>query len=106
MASAVGISLPEMLHGEDARSWFRRFEVCTAANEWDKGKKLKRVPMLLKGRAWALMEAETDTYAHLKAVLLEQLSPDPDEIDSGLEMNWHAGNSERTLRVSMNCTRP
>ena len=43
----------------------------------------RRVPTLLKGRAWAVYEAltdaETDTYAHLKAALLEQLSPDTDE---------------------------
>jgi len=72
-----------MLQGENARSWFRRFEVCAAANEWDNEKKLRRVPTLLKGRAWAvydaLTDAETDTYAHLKAALLEQLSPDTDE---------------------------
>ena len=83
MASGVGISLPEVLHGEDARSWFKRFEVCAAANEWGDEKKLRRVPTLLKGRAWAVYEAltdaETDTYAHLKAALLEQLSPDTDE---------------------------
>ena len=83
MASGVGISLPEALHGEEAKSWFRRFEVCAAANEWDGAKKLKRVPTLLKGRAWAVYEAltdeETDTYDHLKAAILGQLSPDTDE---------------------------
>ena len=83
MASGVGISMSEVLHGEDARSWFKRFEVCAAANEWGYEKKLRRVPTLLKGRAWAVYEAltdsETDTYAHLKAALLEQLSPDTDE---------------------------
>ena len=83
MASGVAISVPEMLHGEDARSWFKRFEVCAAANEWGAEKKLTRVPTLLKGRAWAVYEAlteeETDTYAHLKAALLAQLSPDMDE---------------------------
>ena len=42
MASGVGISLPEALHGEEAKSWFRRFEVCAASNEWDNTKKLKR----------------------------------------------------------------
>ena len=38
---------------------------------------------MLKGHAWAvykaLTEEETDTYAHLKAALLAQLSPDTDE---------------------------
>ena len=83
MASGVAISVPEMLHGEDARSWFKRCKVCVAANEWGAEKKLTRVPTLLKGRALvvykALTEEETDTYAHLKAALLAQLSPDMDE---------------------------
>ena len=83
MASGGAISLPEMLRGEDARSWFKRFEVCTAANEWGDEKKLTQVPTLLKGHAWAvykaLMKAETDTYAHLKVALLAQLSLDMDE---------------------------
>ena len=72
-----------MAHGEDARSWFKRFKVCAAANKWGDEKKLRHIPTLLKGRAWAVYEAltnaETDTYAHLKAALLEQLSPDTDE---------------------------
>ena len=54
-----------------------------AAKEWGAEKKLTRVPTLLKGCAWAvyeaLMEEETDTYAHLKVALLAQLSPDTDE---------------------------
>ena len=81
--AGLGIALPEPLHGEDAKSWFKRFEVCAAANEWDDAKKLLRVPTLLKGRAWAvfesLSEAETDTYAHLKTALLARLSPDTAE---------------------------
>jgi len=78
-----GIALPEPLQDTDARSWFRRFEVCSAANGWDEGKQLLRLPTLLKGRAWAVYEAlgneETDSYAHLKAALLTKLSPDTDE---------------------------
>ena len=83
MASGGAISLPKMLCGEDARSWFKRFKVCVAANEWGDEKKLTQVPTLLKGYAWAVYKAltkvETDTYAHLKAALLAQLSPDMDE---------------------------
>ena len=83
MVSGVRISLSEALHGEEAKSWFRQFEVCTAANEWDGAKKLKRVPTLLKGRAWAVYEAltdeEMDTYNHLKVAILGQLSPDTEE---------------------------
>jgi len=51
MVSGTGITLPKMLQGEDAKSWFRYFEVCVAANEWDDEKKLRYVTTLLKGRA-------------------------------------------------------
>lgn len=83
MASGTGIALPEVLRGEDAKSWFKRFEVCAGANGWNDEKKLRRVPTLLQGRAWAvydsLTDEETDTYAHLKEALLQQLCPDTDE---------------------------
>ena len=83
MATGTGIALPEPLQGDDAKSWFKRFEVCAAANDWNAAKKLLRVPTLLKGRAWAifdsLTEAETDSYDHLKSTMLAQLAPDSDE---------------------------
>ena len=75
MATGGGLALPEHLQDEDARSWFKRFEVCAAANGWDNAKKLLRLPTLLRGRAWAvydsLDEESTDTYAHLKSALLQ-----------------------------------
>ena len=78
-----GLALPEPLQDEGARSWFKRFEVCAAANEWDDRKKLLRLPTLLKGRAWAVFDAlpdsQTDTYEHLKEALMNRLSPDTDE---------------------------
>ena len=83
MASSVGLALPEPLQDSDARSWFKRFEVCAAANEWNDGKKLLRLPTLLRGRAWAIFDAlsedDTDTYENLKKAILERLSPDTDE---------------------------
>ena len=83
MATGVGFALPEPLHDEDSRSWFKRFEVCAAANGWDEAKKLLRLPTLLRGRAWAVFdslgEADTDSYEHLKAALLRRLSPDTEE---------------------------
>ena len=83
MASGTGIALPEVLRGEDAKSWFKRFEVCAGANGWNDERKLCRVPTLLQGRAWAvydsLTDGETDTYEHLKEALLQQLCPDTDE---------------------------
>ena len=83
MATGVGLALPEPLHDEDSRSWFKRFEVCATANGWDEAKKLLRLPTLLRGRAWAVFdslgEANTDSYEHLKASLLRRLSPDTEE---------------------------
>jgi len=83
MASGIGLALPEALQDRDAKSWFKRFEVCAVANEWDDDKKLKRLPTLLKGRAWAIFDSlpdtSTDTYAHLKEALLSKLSPDTEE---------------------------
>ena len=102
--AGLGIALPEPLHGEDAKSWFKRFEVCAAANEWPDAKKLLRVPTLLKGRAWAifesLSEAETDTYAHLKTALLARLSPDTAEERLVAREELHRKSSWRVGRAS------
>ena len=54
------ICLPEPLQYDDARSWFRRFELCAAANEWDAAKQLLRLPTLLRGRSWAVYESLSD----------------------------------------------
>jgi len=80
MATGGGLALPESLHSQ---SWFKRFEVCAVANGWDAAKKLLRLPILLKGCAWAIFnslgEDEIDSYDHLKITLLKQLSPDMEE---------------------------
>lgn len=78
------LALPEPLEGEDARSWFKRYEVCATANGWNDQKKLSRLPTLLKGRAWAVYDSlhddgDTDTYEHLKAAILKRLCPDTEE---------------------------
>ena len=41
MASGVGLALPEAMQDRDAKSWFRRIEICAVANDWDDKKKLK-----------------------------------------------------------------
>ena len=71
----LGIALPEVLCGKDAKSWFKHFEVCARAKGWNNEKKLHLVPTLLQGCAWAvydsLTDKETDTYAHLKEAFLQ-----------------------------------
>ena len=73
MATGVGLALPEPLHDEDAKSWFKRYEVCAAANGWNDQKKLLRLPTLLKGRAWAIYDSlgddQIDSYQNLKAAI-------------------------------------
>jgi len=76
-----GLALPEPLQNEDAKSWFKpRYEVCSVANGWDADKKRRRLPTLLRGRAWAIFDSlgddETDTYDHLKAAILSRMCPD------------------------------
>ena len=81
MATGETIALPEPLEGEDARSWFKRYEVCVSANDWNDH---SRLPTLLKGHAWAVYdslhdEGDTDSYEHLKATILKRLCPDTKE---------------------------
>ena len=104
--SGQGIALPEPFQDADAKSWFKRFEVCSAVNGLDAGKQLLRVPTLLRGRAWAVYEAlgadETDTYDHLKAALLSKLSPETDEHHLSAGSDWQADDFERETKVLTN----
>ena len=83
MAAGDKLCLPECLDDGDAGSWFKRYELCLVANEWNDAKKLLRLPTLFKGRAWAIFESlgddDKDTYSHLKKAMTEKLSPDTDE---------------------------
>ena len=114
MASGGIVAPPEPLHGDDAKSWFKRFEVCAAANEWDDSRKLLTLPTLLKGQAWAVFDAlsdeEKDTYTQLKEALLRTLSPDTEEDRlSTREPSYrgrqtqrlHTNASEKVRRASM-----
>jgi len=60
MASGISLILPEPLQDRDAKSWFKRLEVCAVANEWDDKKKLKCLLTLLKGQAWVIFDSLSD----------------------------------------------
>ena len=83
MATGSKLCLPEYLDDGDATSWFKRYDLCAAANEWNDAKKLLRLPTLFKGRAWAIFESlgdgDKDTYSHLKKAMTEKLNPDTDK---------------------------
>ena len=83
MATGDKLCLLEHLDDGDVKSWFKRHELCAAANKWNDARKLLRLPMLFKGRAWAIFESlhngEKDTYDHLKRAILERLNLDTDE---------------------------
>ena len=53
------------------------------ANGWNEAKQLLRLPMLLKGHAWAIFEAlgeeHMGSHTNLKEALLTKLCPDSDE---------------------------
>ena len=97
MAAGNTICLPEPLEDGDAKSWFRRFDVCAAANEWNAAKKLVRLPTLFRGRAWAtyesLGEADNEDYDALKgAVTVICVSPGivfPAHISLGMCVSPH-----------------
>ena len=82
-ATGDKLCLPEHLDDGDSKSWFKRYELCAAANEWNDARKLLRLLTLFKGRVWAIFESlrdeEKDTYDHLKRAILERLNPDTDE---------------------------
>ena len=83
MATGGGLALPKPLQDKDLCSWLKWFEVCAAVNGWDNGKKLLRLPTLLRGHAWAIYdslgEVDTDMYVHLKKALFWRLSLDTEE---------------------------
>ena len=105
MALGTGIALSEVLCGKDAKSWFKRFEVCAGVNGCNNKNKLRRVSTLLQGHAWAVFDSltdeETDTYAHLKEALLQQLCPDTYE-ERLIMMSCHIEGSKKVKRVLMN----
>ena len=47
-------SVPEPFTEGDAAEWFKHFDICCRANEWDDGLKAKNLLTLLEGEALAI----------------------------------------------------
>ena len=50
------VALPESFSDGDIEFWLRKYELCCEANEWKEDNKLKRLPTLLCGKAFAVIE--------------------------------------------------
>ena len=43
-------SIPKSFASGDASKWFKRFDICSAANKWNEETKVAKLPTLLEGR--------------------------------------------------------
>ena len=75
--------LPESFGDGDFQLWIKRFDICAKANRWNDEEKLLRLPLLLKGRAFAVYErninAEVTVYADLVKAIKQSFAPDTEE---------------------------
>ena len=76
----TGIALPKVFDDGDLVSWLECFDVCATANNWADDNRLRRLPTLLSGRAFAVFQRlagnQKDTLAHLRENLLGAFLPD------------------------------
>ena len=54
MATGRHISLPKTFASGDASEWFKRFEICCTANEWNAATKASKLSTLLEGETLAI----------------------------------------------------
>ena len=77
--SSKHISLPTPFSVGDPVEWFRRFEICCRANEWNDEMEAKKLPTLLEGEAIAvwfeLTQEEQESYSSAKEKIIEQMAP-------------------------------
>ena len=52
--AAKHVSLPSVFAEGNPMEWFRRFDICCAANNWENKTKAKKLPTLLEGEALAV----------------------------------------------------
>jgi hypothetical protein len=79
MASSKHVSLPSSFSSGDPTEWFKRFEICCSANDWNDEMQAKKMPTLLEGEALAvyldLQEDEQKDYKVAKRKITERLAP-------------------------------
>ena len=75
----LGIALPNKFDDGDLVSWLDSFDVCATANNWNDENRLRRLPTLLTGRAFAIFQRlpnnQKDTLAHLRDALIAAFLP-------------------------------
>jgi len=79
MSANRHISLPKTFASGDVGEWFKRFEICCSANEWNDTTKAAKLPTLLEGEALAIwLELSEDTqkdYKEAKKKIVEKMAP-------------------------------
>ncbi len=73
------ISIPKLFAAGDANEWFKRFEICCRANDWNEATKALKLPTLLEGEALAtwldLTEVEQQSYETAKQKIVKKMTP-------------------------------
>ena len=73
------VSLPSAFSEGDPTEWFKRFEICSAANDWDDAMQAKKMPTLLEGEALAVCldfsEDDQKNYSEAKKKIIARLAP-------------------------------
>lgn len=79
MAAGRHISLPKTFASGDVSEWFKRFEICCTANEWNAATKALKLPTLLEGEALAiwleLSDDDQKDYKEAKKKIVEKMAP-------------------------------
>ena len=73
------VSVPKPFASGDATEWFKRFDICSTANNWNNATKALKLTTLLEGEALAiwleLSERERGDYGTARTRILEAMTP-------------------------------
>ena len=73
------VSVPKPFASGDATEWFKRFDICSTANNWNNATKVLKLPTLLEGEALAIWlelgEREHSDYGTARSRILEAMTP-------------------------------